>query len=319
MALCLLGKFHTEHSFNIGAMKTVMKNVWKPAKGVIIKALDWNLFLFQFFAMTDKDYVVNEGPWAFNGSILLLKELTGLEQPSEVVFTKARFCVKAYDVPALKQTSTFAKFLGSQVGDFVDWVEESSGGIDKTLNFRVDVDVFRPLRRGVRTVVGGATLWIRLKYVKLPDFCYACGKLGHSYKNCDQFVEGMAEDDLQYGSWLRASPLRSRIRSAEAEIQEERKLMLAFRQGKEGRPVRTKLVFNSGKDIISHRDAGESAYMLVDSEEAVIPSGEVFKRKLVEGGPVGDVEKIRVIEGTSQQPAELSQWAEVAVQPRQGP
>jgi len=95
VALCLLGKLHTENTFNIGAMKTILKNVWKPAKGVIIKELDWNLFLFQFFAKTDKGYVFNEGPWAFDGRILMLKEIIGLEQPSEVVFNKARFCIKA--------------------------------------------------------------------------------------------------------------------------------------------------------------------------------------------------------------------------------
>ena len=120
VALCLLGKLHTANSFNIGAMKTVMKTVWKPAKGVLIKELDWNLFIFQFFDMADKEYVINEGPWAFDGSILLLKQMIGFEQPSEVVFDTARFCVKAYDVPVLKQTSNFAKFLGTQVGSSWD-------------------------------------------------------------------------------------------------------------------------------------------------------------------------------------------------------
>ena len=148
VALCLLGKLHTKHKFNIGAMKNVFKNVWKPAQGVIIKDLDWNLFIFQFFSRTDKDYVFHEGPWAFDGCILLLSEMTGLEQPSEVVFNTARFSVKAYDVPALKQTYNFAKFLGSQIGVFVGCVDDTLGGIDKSLNFRVDVDISKPLRRG---------------------------------------------------------------------------------------------------------------------------------------------------------------------------
>ena len=172
-------------------MKTVFKNVWKPAQGVIIiKELDWNLFVFQFFMKADKDYVFNEGPWAFDGCILMLKEMTRLEQPSEVVFNKDRFCVKAYDVPALKQTYNFAKFLGTQIGDFVDCVEDNIGGIDKSLNFRVDVDVSKPMRRGIRTIVGEATMWIHLKYVKLPDFCYACRLLGHSYKCCEHYTDG---------------------------------------------------------------------------------------------------------------------------------
>jgi len=316
VALCLLGKLHTQHKFNVGAMKNVFKNVWKPAQGVIIKDLDWNLFVFQFFSKTDKDHVFNEGPWAFDGCILMLTEMTGLEKPSEVVFTTARFCVKAYDVPALKQTYNFAKFLGSQLGVFVDCVEDALGGIDKSLNFRVDIDVSKPLWRGIRTSVGGATIWIRLKYVKLPDFCYACGKLGHGYKSCEHFSDGMMEDELQYGSWLRASPLKSRRRNNEAELLEERKLLAAYRQRRDGSTTRTKLVFSSPSGDGS-LDAGRGgAQMLIDSEGITTPSGDAFKRKLTEIKRVGDTEKVRIVEGFSQGIASPSQRAEVAVQPR---
>ena len=316
VALCLLGKLYTQHKFNVGAMKNVFKNVWKPAQGMIIRDLDWNLFVFQFFSKTDKDFVFNEGPWAFDGCILMLHEMTGLEQPSEVVFSTARFCVKAYDVPALKQTYNFAKFLGSQLGVFVDCVEDAVGGIDKSLNFRVDIDVSKPLRRGIRTIVGGATIWIRLKYVKLPDFCYACGKLGHGFKSCDFFSEGVSEDELQYGSWLRASPLKSRRRNNEADLLEERKLMAAYRQRRESGATRTKLVFgsSSGDGLLDEGRGG--VQMLIDGEGVSTPSSDVFKRKLAEFRRVGDSEKVRVVEGSLQGNDRQSQRAEAAVQPR---
>jgi len=177
----------------------------------------------------------------------MLKEMIALEQPSEVVFNKVRFCIKAH-VPGIKQMYKFVKFLGSQVGEFVDCVDESLYGIDKSLNFRADVDVHRPLRRGVKMIVEGTTIWICLKYVKLLDFCYICGKFGHSCKNCEKFEDGMREEDLQYRSWLLASTLKSRRRNAEAELQEERKLLLAYNSRKEGSSVRTKLVFNSNRN-----------------------------------------------------------------------
>lgn len=43
IALCLLGRLMTESNFNVGAMKMVLKNIWKPSKGVVIKDLDNNL------------------------------------------------------------------------------------------------------------------------------------------------------------------------------------------------------------------------------------------------------------------------------------
>ena len=62
MTLCLLVKLHTGNTFNIRAMKLVLRNVWKPPKGVIIKELDWNLLVFHYFAKANKEYVFNEGP-----------------------------------------------------------------------------------------------------------------------------------------------------------------------------------------------------------------------------------------------------------------
>jgi len=54
-------------------MKIVMKNFLKPTKGVIIRDLDKNMFSLQVFSAVDKRFVLDEGPWAFDCHILLLK------------------------------------------------------------------------------------------------------------------------------------------------------------------------------------------------------------------------------------------------------
>jgi len=113
----LVGKLMTEGNFNV----RTMKNVWKPSKGLVIRDLDVNLFVFQFFLHADRAYVFNEGPWAFDGNLLLLKEWTGLDQPSEIQFTSVRFWVKVYDVPAMRQTKKYEEFIGSQIGTFVNY------------------------------------------------------------------------------------------------------------------------------------------------------------------------------------------------------
>ena len=99
IALCLVGKLHITTSFNKEAMKNTMCNAWKASKGLIIKDLDANLFIFQFFSMGDKAQVLNDGPWPFDGHLLLLREMTGMEQPLEMQFEYARFWVKVYELP----------------------------------------------------------------------------------------------------------------------------------------------------------------------------------------------------------------------------
>ena len=53
--------------------------------------------------------------------------------------------MKAYDVPAVHQKSSFAVFLGSKIGQFVDGEVENMFVADKCPCFGVDVNVSKPL------------------------------------------------------------------------------------------------------------------------------------------------------------------------------
>lgn len=46
IALCSVGHLYTDIAFNARAMKSVFCNVWKPAKGLVVRDLDANLFAF---------------------------------------------------------------------------------------------------------------------------------------------------------------------------------------------------------------------------------------------------------------------------------
>ena len=46
ISLSLLGRLHTTLAFNPRAMKSVVRNVWKLSKGLLIRDLDANLFVF---------------------------------------------------------------------------------------------------------------------------------------------------------------------------------------------------------------------------------------------------------------------------------
>ena len=118
-------------------------------------------------------------------------------------------------------------------------------GVDKALCFRADIAIDRPLKRGQRVALDGRTVWIDLRFVKLPDFCYVCGMLGHVTKGCGLYNPSVAVSDFQYGDWLRASPMKSRRRGSEAEIREERKLYLAFRSEQQVAKTRLKLNFDT--------------------------------------------------------------------------
>ncbi|KAJ8444495.1 hypothetical protein Cgig2_024059 [Carnegiea gigantea] len=93
--------------------------------------------------------------------------------------------------------------------------------VEKALNFMVDIDVRKPLRGRVKKIIQQRQIWIKFKYMKLPDFCYACGHLGHVFRRCEMFDDDVPETGLQYGIFLRSSLLKSRRQGIETEIQEE--------------------------------------------------------------------------------------------------
>ena len=75
----------------------------------------------------------------------------------------------------------------------------------------MNIDITKPLRRFI-TVTGGGEkceIWGRIRYERLPTFCYECGIIGHSKTECGK-ISADENSDIsikQYGDWLRVSPL----------------------------------------------------------------------------------------------------------------
>ncbi|KAJ8434216.1 hypothetical protein Cgig2_029740 [Carnegiea gigantea] len=214
IALCLMGKL---------VLKTI-KNIWKPQKGVLVSELSKNLFSFQFFSHIDKEAVLNEGPWAFDGHILLLKQL-------DDSLRRLNFQQLVCDLPMKKNTYAYAKFLGAQLGMLIDVDKEDLLAPSKYSCLKVDVDITKPLHRGMHIKVDGKLKWINLKYIKLPDFCYMCRLLGHVYERCELYNGGTPETDVQYSPKIRGSPIRWKRRGTEDEWKEKRMKLLGLGGG----------------------------------------------------------------------------------------
>jgi len=49
------------------------------------------------------------------------------------------------------------------------------------------------------------------KFEQLPNFCYWCGRVTHSERDCEVWIQWkgrLKKEDQQYGEWLRANPVR---------------------------------------------------------------------------------------------------------------
>uniref|UniRef100_A0A803KPE0 Zinc knuckle CX2CX4HX4C domain-containing protein n=1 Tax=Chenopodium quinoa TaxID=63459 RepID=A0A803KPE0_CHEQI len=110
--------------------------------------------------------------------------------------------------------------VGEFLGGFIKLDDSDPLGWGECMRIKVLVDINKPFRSGLFLASGqNQSRWIDLKYERLADFCFFCGRLDHTEKECqykEQAKEGDTKMAYQYGPWLRASP-RKRIRVDMAE------------------------------------------------------------------------------------------------------
>ena len=62
---CLVGRFLTDSAIDFQAMQHKMASLWKPRRGMFVKPLEANRFMFQFYHEIDIKRVVEGSPWTF--------------------------------------------------------------------------------------------------------------------------------------------------------------------------------------------------------------------------------------------------------------
>ncbi|KAK3218462.1 hypothetical protein Dsin_012432 [Dipteronia sinensis] len=110
-----------------------------------------------------------------------------------------------------------ARWLAEQIGVLIEIPSESKESWGKFMRVKVQIDITKPLKRWLRLKLGKSDKIVvaGLKYERLPDFCYACGRLGHVIKECtyEEARKGATDGSAtKYGQWLKA-PGTERLRS----------------------------------------------------------------------------------------------------------
>ncbi|XP_058749387.1 uncharacterized protein LOC131622377 [Vicia villosa] len=210
----LAGRLWMDSSYNVRAFKSTMINAWRLKNHVEIQDLSKNLFLFKFASKRDLESVLKNGPWSFDRALLVLKRVSGEEQPSDLNMHFSPFWVRIYELPLMLRSEAMARKIGSIIGTFEEMDTREACRNGRFLRIKVTVDLKLPLKRGTMVKFKEKNLRVHFKYERLPTFCFVCGRIGHQLKDCESLeelteagFEELEEQDLSYGQWLRASPL----------------------------------------------------------------------------------------------------------------
>ncbi|KAG8367620.1 hypothetical protein BUALT_Bualt16G0091200 [Buddleja alternifolia] len=211
--LILVAQLLSGKRLNFPAFRDTLIGSFKPRRGMEIFRIDHYRFLFEFNHVVDMNRVLDNCPWNFDNELLLMKPLPDNEDPLLTRMDWADFFIRVQGLPISKINHTFAKIIGNNIGQFMEFDLEKSGARwGASMRIRARINISKPLRRVlILSNPDGDEFELVFTYEKLPNFCYLCGIIGHisdyyELRYDEHFVDPGKK--TPYGSWLRAAPRR---------------------------------------------------------------------------------------------------------------
>ncbi|BFG35398.1 hypothetical protein CerSpe_216720 [Prunus speciosa] len=161
-------------------------SLWRGTDEVSIKEIASNRFWVRFVSDRDYQLVLDMEPWTFRRSLVVLATVSDEDCIHTVPLTHVTFWVQIHGVPGFCMTVAVATAIGSTVGEVLR-VDNRDGQdcVGRFIRVRVRSDIRLPLMRRTPVTfpeVGEKIIEFRYKY--LPEYCFACGVLGHATQEC---------------------------------------------------------------------------------------------------------------------------------------
>lgn len=217
--LCVVGRFITEGRVEFEAMQHTLALLWKPGRGVYMKELESNLYLFQFYHELDVKRVMEGCPWSFTRRDLVMSRMKEGQTPRSVDLNFMDLWIQVYDLKPGFMSETVLKSVGNYIRSFVQSCPNNFTGVWREyMRIRVTINLSSPLKRRMKLKMqGNEWFWINFKYENVPSFCFICGIIGHTEKFCGLLFEKDENEIAKpYGAWMRA-PLRKQIKPVGAK------------------------------------------------------------------------------------------------------
>lgn len=208
----VLARFYSIRTPNQVALFEDMSRAWRLRSDMNYKSLRDNLFIIAFSNEGDFKFVTQGGPWLHRGDALLVAEFNGLTSPSNIPLEVVPIWIRIYDLPLVLMTKARGELYGSKFGRVREVDVEADGrNRHDFFRIRVDLPVTKPLKSkiAIRINVHGSEEIKRfdVRYERIPYFCFFCGFIGHSDKDCDKKGVNTAAP-FRFSAELRCSPLK---------------------------------------------------------------------------------------------------------------
>jgi hypothetical protein len=157
--------------------------------------------------MEDLSMVLTNSPWNIKGSPLFLKRWENDETYEEITFQKAVLWFQIHRLPFEWMTTENAISIAKKLGGLVEVDNQDHSKPSRTsfLRIRALIPIEDPLPTGILLQhPPKPPAAISYQYECLLEFCYDCGRIGHSPFHCTEVTDPLLEG--KYGPKLKASP-----------------------------------------------------------------------------------------------------------------
>ncbi|XP_042962494.1 uncharacterized protein LOC122296766 [Carya illinoinensis] len=182
---CLLAMVIAERAVNKKAFKNTIAKVWKCTSWMQFSKVGSNQYLVEFHLEQDLEQVLQGRPWCFDRWLVCLHSFDGKKSVKEIPFSMEIFWVQAHNTPFASMNIDVGQQIGNSIGKCLE-VQADTRGIcwGEFIRMKVELDITKPIQRGLFLTIEGKKSWIVLKYERLPNLCFRCGCIKHNAKGC---------------------------------------------------------------------------------------------------------------------------------------
>ena len=188
----LAARFFTKRVVNAEAVARTFKPLWKPIGEFKIRDIGGNILLFEFDDVLDLERVLEFEPWSCDKSLVVFQRAVDAESAPLLDFATATFWVQLHNIPEKSLNQETGEAVGNSIGKIVQVVDPKDDGLGcEFLRIRVTIDSTKPLSRCCKLWSEGKHIgWALLKFERLPNFCYWCGRVNYNERDCEVWLQG---------------------------------------------------------------------------------------------------------------------------------
>lgn len=198
----VLDMLMSDRHYKNNVVSNVLREAWGRFGPVHFTEVTDSMLMFEFESPRDREQIVDLSPWSIHGNCLNVKLCPEDVAVTNIDFSKLQTWVQVHGLSLEMMNETNANSIANSLGRCIR-IEENQIMQHRTfLRLLVEVDTAEPLMPGFNWVNSrGQGKWASIRYERLTDICYGCGRIGHASSVCTEQVVTDDQGSPLYGPW----------------------------------------------------------------------------------------------------------------------